>query len=98
MNINPLSILGTYLRGIKGVKKGDKADPYQAASGAADPVEISGQAQEVEHLSEMVSTQPDVRAERVSEVEQKVASGQHNPTDKEMAESLTKSAVMDRVL
>jgi len=97
MNINPLSILGAYLRGVKGVKKGDKSQPYQQVAGT-DQVEISGLAQDVEGLSAMVTVEPDVRAERVSEVENKIASGQHHPTDKEMTESLVKSTVMDNLL
>ena len=97
MNINPLSILGAYLRGVRGVRKGEKAAAYSPLA-PADPVEISGAAQEVERLSGTVSTQPDVRMERVSEVETKIASGKHNPTEKEMAESLTKAAVMDKML
>jgi anti-sigma28 factor (negative regulator of flagellin synthesis) len=97
MNINPLSVLGAYLRGVKGVKKGEKGQAYQPVAGS-DHVEISGLADNVGHLSEIVTVQPDVRAERVTEVEEKIASGQHHPTDKEMAESLVKSTVMDKIL
>jgi len=97
MNINPLSILGAYLQGVRGVKKGAKSSPYQPASGT-DHVEISGPAQDVERLSGMVTVQPDVRSERVAEVDEKITSGRHHPTDKEMAESLVKSTVMDKIL
>ena len=97
MNIHPLSILGAYLRGVKAAKKGDKGYVSPPVAGA-DRVEISGPAQDVERLSEMVTVQPDVRSERVAEVEGKIASGQHHPTDKEMAESLVKATVMDKIL
>ncbi len=100
MKINPFALLGTYLRRTREVKKGgkggaDKASPYGQTS---DSVQISETAQTVERLSEMVSTEPDVRVERVSEVEQKISDGKHHPTDKEMAESLVKTTIMDNLL
>ena len=100
MNINPLSILGAYLRGVKRVKKGEKGGkaPVSQPVAGGDHVEISGLAQDVAHFSGMVTVQPDVRVERVSEVEEKIASGKHHPTDKEMTESLVKSTVMDNIL
>ncbi len=100
MKINPFALLGTYLRGTKEVKKGGKAGTGKISGykPASDSVEISGKAEEVGHLSEMISIEPDVRVEKVSEVEQKIAEGKHNPTEKEMAESLVKTTIMDNLL
>jgi flagellar biosynthesis anti-sigma factor FlgM len=97
MRINPFAILGTYLSNIRSVKKRGPASA-SAYSPGTDQVELSDMTREVEHLSGMVSTEPDVRAERVSEVSQKIADGRHHPTEKEVAESLVKSAVMDDLL
>jgi flagellar biosynthesis anti-sigma factor FlgM len=97
MRINPFAILGTYLSNIRSVKKRGPAQA-SAYSAGSDQVELSEMTHEVAHLSQMVSTEPEVRADRVSEVSKKIADGKHHPTEKEVAESLVKAAVMDDLL
>ncbi len=94
---NPFKLLGAYLRAVREVKKPAVTTP-SSATPTTDRVQISDKAQELLRLSEMVASGPDIRPDRVAEVEQKIAEGKQPATENEIAESLTKAAMLDRVL
>ena len=100
MQINPFAMFSAYLEEIKGTRRKGAVSggPSPYASAPSDSVELSSRVDEVEQLSELIPVQPDVRMERVTEVTQKITSGQYHPTDREIAESVVKTTVMDHLL
>ncbi|MEK7747688.1 MAG: hypothetical protein AAB300_01235 [Nitrospirota bacterium] len=93
---NPFKVLGAYLRTDKGVKKGGEAAPVDAQK-SSDRIEISEKSVQIERLSKMVSKGSDIREDRILSAQKSLASGKV-PSARAMAESLVKSAVMDKIV
>jgi len=96
MQIDPriLSTGGTQSERVKGTQndstssKGATKTSDTNASASQDTVSISSKHGEVQTLSTQLAKVPDVRTERVSELQKQVRSGTYKPDSRQIAEAL----------
>ncbi|MFH1146314.1 MAG: flagellar biosynthesis anti-sigma factor FlgM [Pseudomonadota bacterium] len=74
-----------------GIEKG----PGSTQSPVADQVNISPASRDVQKVQEVLKSTPDVRAEKVEELKQKVNSGQYKIDSQEIANKMIKSLITD---
>lgn len=95
---NPSLLLEKALLGKTTPKKTSDAPGQEAGrSSSADSVEISEKARHIQHLNALAASGPEVRADRVAEVQQKIEAGTYTVDGKRIAEKLIRSAVQDEV-
>ncbi len=92
------TLLGSQ-RGVNEVKQQDASKPHSAQqSSAPDSVDISEQARTLQQLTQLVSTETNVRMDRVEEIQKAIAAGTYEPDVKETAEKLLRSTLLDNIL
>lgn len=96
---DPIRLLEAYLNRAKGVQKGAPTKPPASANPTpGDNVEISEKAKDYQQLNQLISSLPELRMDRVSEVLGKIDSGTYAPRAEDIAEKVLRSIVTDEVL
>lgn len=77
---------------VEGAREGTQVSPNaSAASANDDAVRVSDQGAAVGRLTRAVSELPDVRTERVKELQSRIQSGNYNPDASDIADAIVKS-------
>lgn len=87
-------ILGA--QGVKGPKGVKGADATRPTSGS-DAVSVSTQGQDIQKALSAFGNIPDVRADRVAELQARIANGEYNVSGRDIAESMLRRAT-DKLL
>ncbi|MFQ5596602.1 MAG: flagellar biosynthesis anti-sigma factor FlgM [Nitrospiria bacterium] len=90
------TLLGT--RGSHGSK--DKEASNQTENSlppAADRVDISEKAQHIQQLNKLATELPEVRPERIKQIEEKIAQGEYNADAQKIAEGIIRSSLLDEL-
>lgn len=77
----------------KGAKR---SDPSSASAG--DKVNISGRAKEIQEMSRLISSFPEIRAERVEEIKNALASGKYHIQPEKIAEKMIRASLQNEAL
>lgn len=75
------SLVSTYLRGTAGTQGGSAGTAVRPPSGGGDGVTLSPQSASVTRLLQNLQSLPDVRQDRVAEVQARLAGGTQPPSD-----------------
>ncbi len=87
------------LLGLKGTgEKGAVRSSGKKEGSASDAVEISGEARIYQQLQQQIASVPDIRAERVQTLREKIEAGTYRPSGEEIAEKLIRSTLLDEIL
>lgn len=78
-------------QGVKGPKAARPADATRPASGS-DAVSVSTQGQDIQKALGAFGSIPDVRADRVAELQARIANGEYNVSSRDIAESMLRQA------
>lgn len=70
----------------------------QSAAPAADRVEISDKARDVQRLNQLVLEVPEVRTEKVEALKKQVTAGTYGADGKAVAQKMVESTLLDKVL
>lgn len=95
---DPMRRLEGALQDIKGVNEGTKKDSTRADSSHSDKVDISGKAKYIQQLNRLISSLPDIRTDRVEEIQDQIAAGTFHVQAEKVAEKLVRSALLDKTL
>ncbi len=89
----------TYLQGIKETEKGGAARNVRKSSASrSDSVEISGTAKDYQYVYQRVTSVPDVRSERIAEVQQKIRDDRDYVQSERVADKMIRSLLLEAVL
>lgn len=97
---DPTRHLENYLLGIKGAETAgaQNSKTTSPSSTPRDRVDLSKQANEYRKLNDLVASTPDVRTDRVSEVQQALDAGTYNSRAERVAGNMVRAAVIDAIL
>ena len=82
---------------VKG-RVSEKKSGEAAAKSKADRVSLSGAAQGLNKLKEIVNSMPDVRADKVEALKNSIASGSYNVKGNDVAGKLIKDSIVDGLI
>ncbi len=89
----------TYLRGIKETEKGGVAKNVKKDSvSRSDSVEISGTAKDYQYVYQRVTSVPDVRSDRIAEVQRKIREDRDYVQSERVADKMIRSLLLEAVL
>lgn len=97
---DPAQRLENYLFGIKGFEAAGAQNSKTASPSSTprDRVDLSEQANEYRKLNDLVASSPEVRTDRVSEVQQELDAGTYNSRAERVAGNMVRAAVIDAIL
>ncbi len=92
ININRLSgpdpIRAEFQRDVKGTQGEAGLSIEKRSPVSEDKLDISSRASEVGRLVDQIKAMPDVRAERIAELREKIAAGDYEPTSDDIAAAM----------
>ncbi|MFY9270826.1 MAG: flagellar biosynthesis anti-sigma factor FlgM [Candidatus Manganitrophaceae bacterium] len=92
------ALLGLKGTGEKGTVRSSGQSSEKKEGSASDAVEISGEARIYQQLQQQIASVPDIRAERVQTLREKIEAGTYRPSGEEIAEKLIRSTLLDEIL
>ncbi len=82
-------VLGVYSK----QKSVNKAEEMAGLSGKKDAVSISNEAKDFQTVMKAIKDVPDMRTERISELTEKIETGNYNVDGKEIADKILRSII-----
>ena len=92
------NLLDSLLRPSQVKSAKDAAAGAKVSGDTTDKVELSARQEEIARLTERVKAAPDVRQEKVDQIQKAVASETYNVKGQMVARSILKSQLLDQVL
>ncbi len=92
------NLLDSLLRPSQVKSAKDAAAGTKVSGDTTDKVELSARQEEIARLTERVKAAPDVRQEKVDQIQKAVASETYNVKGQMVARSILKSQLLDQVL
>jgi flagellar biosynthesis anti-sigma factor FlgM len=93
-------LLETVLLGLKKTDRKASVRPSnrEGEVNPTDHVEISGEAKDYQQLNQLIGSLPEVRADRVAALQEKIEAGTYHPQSEAIAEKLVRSTLLDTIL
>jgi negative regulator of flagellin synthesis FlgM len=96
---DPMRLLESYLLGIQENREGASTKRSGRTQPApSDNVEISASAKNYQQATKLIASAPEIRLDRVAEVQAKIESGTDPFQSAQVAERLIRSTLLDTVL
>ncbi len=94
---DPLHHLEISRPGTQGVSGGAAKDSSESGSSRSDKIDLSGQVQVIRDMKDSIASLPDIRADRIAEINNQIVSGTFQIQPEKIAENVVQAALRGEI-